>query len=56
MDLQYLHSGLNCWVRELDFTVNTAWTEQGGVKDIDSVGRHDDFDGLCGLKSVKLIE
>ncbi len=42
--------------RELDLTVNTAWTQQCRVENVDTVGGHDDLDVLGALESVELVE
>ena len=41
---------------EFNFTIDTSRSKKGRVKNIDSVGRHDNFDGLGGFESVKLIQ
>jgi len=43
-------------VGEFDFSINSSWSEQSWVEDIDSVGGHNNFDCLGGFESVKLIE
>lgn len=56
MDLQNFDSGLDFWVRELNFTIYSAWTQQGRVQDVDSVCGHDDLDCLRCLEPVQLIQ
>merc|ERR1712139_556587 len=56
MDLQNLKPRVlvGCW--ELNLAVNPAWPEKRRVQDVDAVGRHDDLDILCCLKTVELVE
>ena len=56
VDLQNVQSGLLIWWRKLNLAIDSAWPEKGRVKDVDSVGGHDDLNVLGSLKSVKLIE
>jgi hypothetical protein len=49
---QYFDSGLDFGVGELDLAVYSAWSLESLVEDIDSVGSHDDFDGLGALETV----
>lgn len=41
---------------ELDLAVNTSWSQESRVENVDTVGGHDDLDVLGGLESVKLVE
>ena len=44
------------YVRELNFSINSSWSEQSIVKDINPVGRHDNLDLISSLESIELIE
>lgn len=56
MDLQNLQTRVEGWIGELYFSVNTARSEQGRVKDIDTISSHDYLDCLSGLKTVQLVQ
>lgn len=56
MDLQNLQTRVEGWIGKLYFSVNTARSEQGRVKDIDTICSHDDLDCLSGLKTVQLVQ
>ena len=44
------------WSREFDFPVNTTRSQQSTVKNVDTIGGHDDFDVLCRFETVQLIQ
>ena len=43
-------------MRELYFSVDSSWSKEGRIQDINSVGSHDDLDGLSRLEAVELVE
>ena len=42
--------------REFNLAVNPPWAEQGRVKNVNPVCCHDNFDVLCGLEAIQLIQ
>jgi len=44
------------WQRELNFSVKSAWPEEGRVERVRSVGCHDDFHVDCLVEAIHLIE
>lgn len=44
------------WCRKLYFPVDSTRAEEGGVQDVNSIGRHHYFDVLSGLKAIQLVE
>jgi hypothetical protein len=48
--------GLHIGEREFDLSVNSTWSNQGGVQGLDSVRSHNDFDVSPRVESVKLVE
>merc|ERR1719234_1065394 len=44
------------WERELDFPVNSARPDQGWVKGLNPIGRHDHLGVSARIKSIQLVE
>lgn len=55
VNFQNLHSRIQGRVGELDFSIYTARTQKSHVQDINTVGSHDDLDGLSRFKPVELV-
>mgnify|MGYP007096486916 CR=1 FL=1 len=56
MDFQDVKSGLLVRVGELNLSIDTAWTEQGIIENVDSVCCHDNLDLIGGFETVKLVQ
>ena len=41
---------------KLDFSINTAWSNEGRIKGLNSVCSHDDFDISSRVEAIKLIQ
>merc|ERR1719180_619234 len=48
--------GLLVWEREHNFPVNSARSDQGGVKGLNPIGRHDHLGVSACIKSIQLVE
>lgn len=56
VDSEDIRARFDGWRGEFYFPIDAAWAEERRVKDIEAVGRHDDFDVLCGFEAVELVE
>ena len=56
MDFEDLNPGLQGGVGELDLSIDSARPQKGRVQNIDSIGSHNDLDGLSGLEPIELIQ
>ena len=56
VNLEYLPLCFQVRGRELDFSVDSPWSNQGWVKSLYFVSRHDDLDFSHRVESVKLIQ
>lgn len=56
VDAHDLGAGLLVRQGELDLPVKTAGTEQGGIQDVDTVGRSEHLDAVVGREAVELVE
>ena len=56
MNFENLDARVLIGVRELNLSVNTTRTEQSIVKNVDSIGCHNNLDVLSGFETIKLVE
>ena len=55
VDLQDLHTGLFIGKSNLDLSVKTSGSEEGGVEGVGPVGGHEDLDVAPGVETIQLI-
>mmetsp|Transcript_2801 Transcript_2801/g.8771 ORF Transcript_2801/g.8771 Transcript_2801/m.8771 type:complete len:381 (+) Transcript_2801:309-1451(+) len=56
MNTQDIQTCTFAGVGKLDFTIDSTRPQQGRVKNINAVGRHEHLDILAGLETVQLVE
>lgn len=56
VNLEDVEASVLVGVRELDLSVDTARSQQSIVKDVNSVGRHDNLDLVRCLETIELVE
>ncbi|KAI6764693.1 hypothetical protein HG531_012580 [Fusarium graminearum] len=56
VNTENIRSGLNTRRGELDLSVDTSWSQESGVENIETIGGHDDLDVLGGLETIKLVQ
>lgn len=56
MDLEDFVFGFKVRNWELNFSINTSWSDQGWIQSFYFVGSHNNFDFSMSIETVQLIE
>ncbi|KAI6756744.1 hypothetical protein HG530_011342 [Fusarium avenaceum] len=56
VDAENIGSGLDAGWGELDLSVDTSWSQERRVENIETVGGHNDLDVLGGFETIKLVQ
>ena len=56
MNFKDFNSWIKCRIWELNLSVDTTWSQQSRIQNINSVSCHNDFNCLWWFKTIKLIE